>query len=87
MSDASRCEEFADRLAAMLPALQPHAAGAVVDLVLQSAEERLDQDPSADLPAVRRFVADADAAAIRRLAYWRSLPPSSADPWRIAGLL
>jgi hypothetical protein len=87
LADASRCEEFAKALAPMLVALQPETAAAAVDLVLQSAEERLDQEPSADLQAVRRFIAVADAAAIPSMAYWRSLRPSGADQWRVAGLL
>jgi hypothetical protein len=61
--------------------------GEVVDLVLPSANEALENGIAFDEAAFARFIDIAALSAPVRIDYWRSLPQTAADPWLVKARL
>ncbi|MDA0169406.1 hypothetical protein OJ998_09940 [Solirubrobacter taibaiensis] len=86
-ADPRRFGEFAQYFTQMFKGLNEAACEHTTDLVLQSANEALEQGLRVNKRLLARVVTTAESAAPNRLAYWRALTATTADPRPITKLL
>ena len=86
-ADPRRFGEFAQYVTQKSNELNEAACDQATDLVLQSANEALEHGLRVNKRLLARFIGIAESAAPKRLAYWRTLSATEADPWPITKLL
>lgn len=86
-SDPRRVNDYVAFFVTRQHRLDAFVRGELVDLVLESANEALEDDIAFDEAAFRHFIEVAASDASERIDYWRSLDSTDADPWPVKAWL